>query len=103
MLWGAAAEYATAFTAASSGFEAMGVTHLLSLNEPDGTGGGGSNAPVASAVAAHQAVFGKPNDTKFGNYQVSTPAVTNGNDTVTPKGIPYLSVSSKAPYFVPTL
>ncbi|KAH8732804.1 hypothetical protein GQ44DRAFT_601580 [Phaeosphaeriaceae sp. PMI808] len=61
------------------------VKYVLSFNEPDQVGGGGSNIPVGDAVAAHkkyiQPLAGQ-------GLKIGSPAVTNGGEEN--KGISYL-------------
>lgn len=61
------------------------VKYVLSFNEPDQAGGGGSNIPVDDAVKAHkkyiQPLAGQ-------GLKIGSPAVTNGNEPN--KGINYL-------------
>ncbi|RMZ66705.1 TIR2 Cold shock induced [Pyrenophora seminiperda CCB06] len=53
------------------------VSHVLSFNEPDQVGGGGTGMDVASAVATHQA-FIQPLAAQ--GLRIGSPAVTNGNE-----------------------
>ncbi|KAF1830211.1 hypothetical protein BDW02DRAFT_112626 [Decorospora gaudefroyi] len=61
------------------------VSHVLSFNEPDQVGGGGSNMPVADAVAAHRQYI-QPLAAQ--GLRIGSPSVTNA-DTAG-KGIDYL-------------
>ncbi|KAL6711899.1 hypothetical protein ACN47E_002942 [Coniothyrium glycines] len=61
------------------------VTHVMSFNEPDQVGGGGSNIPLADAVAAHKQYI-QPLASQ--GLRIGSPAVTNGNTA--DKGISYL-------------
>lgn len=61
------------------------VSHVLSFNEPDQVGGGGSNMDVATAVATHLKLI-QPLASQ--GLRIGSPAVTNGNEPG--KGIEWL-------------
>ncbi|KAF2831405.1 hypothetical protein CC86DRAFT_138871 [Ophiobolus disseminans] len=61
------------------------VENILSFNEPDQVGGGGSNVPVDQAVIAHQKYI-QPLASQ--GLKIGSPAVTNGGEDH--KGISYL-------------
>lgn len=61
------------------------VKYVLSFNEPDQVGGGGSNMPVDQAIAAHKQYI-QPLASQ--GLKIGSPAVTNGADAN--KGINYL-------------
>ncbi|KAF1941613.1 hypothetical protein EJ02DRAFT_194957 [Clathrospora elynae] len=61
------------------------VSHVLSFNEPDQVGGGGTNMAVADAVAAHRQYI-QPLAAQ--GLRIGSPSVTNSNDAN--KGINYL-------------
>lgn len=52
------------------------VTHVLSFNEPDQVGGGGTDIPVNQAIAAHQKYI-QPLAAQ--GLRIGSPSVTNGN------------------------
>jgi hypothetical protein len=61
------------------------VKYILSFNEPDQVGGGGSGIPVDQAIAAHKQYI-QPLASQ--GLKIGSPAVTNGNEPN--KGINYL-------------
>ena len=73
---GSDADKVTKFNADLANFDAWGVTHLLSFNEPDiGRGDGGSATDAASGAAVHKQVFTADVASK---YKIGSPAVARG-------------------------
>ncbi|KAJ9114793.1 hypothetical protein QFC24_007103 [Naganishia onofrii] len=75
MAWGPGS--IDAFAADSANFDALGVSHLLSFNEPDQQwDAGGSNTSPSDAATSHQRIF---NSTLAAKYRIGSPAVARGS------------------------
>jgi hypothetical protein len=61
------------------------VSHVLSFNEPDQCGGGGSCMSLSDAISAHKQYI----QPLAGSLKIGSPAVTNGGDEG--KGLSFLS------------
>ncbi|KAJ9092826.1 hypothetical protein QFC21_006702 [Naganishia friedmannii] len=75
MAWGSGS--VDGFAADSANFDALGVSHLLSFNEPDQSlDVGGSGISPSDGATYHQRIF---NSTLAARYRIGTPAVARGN------------------------
>ncbi|KAJ9119004.1 hypothetical protein QFC22_003493 [Naganishia vaughanmartiniae] len=75
MAWGTGS--VDGFAADSSNFDAIGVSHLLSFNEPDQSlDVGGSGISPSDGAAYHQRIF---NITMAAKYRIGSPAVARGS------------------------
>ncbi|KAJ9096959.1 hypothetical protein QFC20_006319 [Naganishia adeliensis] len=75
MAWGSGS--AAGFAADSANFDALGVSHLLSFNEPDQQFDvGGSSLNAQDGAKYHQLIF---NSTLAAKYRIGAPAVARGS------------------------